>query len=268
MTPEEMAPRVSDGLELLQTEIDDSSFCPRAHFPLDEALLMVTGKALRVGLAVCQLAKTGFYGEAFGLTRSVLEAFFIVKYISSTQDSEARARSYLEFWKAHYYNQEELRKKYFPHLEEPDNLMQAMLDEAKSLFPNTRHWYPAYNMATEQYDHPLEINPKTGKGFQSSADYDGVYEMASHYVHCTVISSRPNFAASPFRTAKIDTEDHRGFLALHYCLVYALMTCIILGRQWNVELGSEVLETIQALLAELRVVASPTGSWIGTAQNP
>lgn len=268
MTPEEIAPRVSAALKLLQAEIDHSLFCPREAFALDKALLMVTGKGLRVGLAVCQLVETGFYGEAFGLTRSVLEAFFIVKYISSSKDSEARARSYLEFRKAHYYNQEELRKKYFPHVEKPENLTQEMLDEAKG-FRSTRHWVAAWNMATDQYDHPIEIDQKTGKGFQSFSDYEGMYEMASHYVHCTVISSMPNFAASPFRTAKRDMEEDRGFLALHFSLVYAFMTCIILGRQWSVELRKEVHETIQALLAELRVVASPTGDWVvGVGKKP
>jgi hypothetical protein len=176
MSPEEIEPRVSVAIRLLQKEIDDTLFCPRAGFALDQALLIVTSKALRLGLAICQLIAAGFYGEAFGLTRSVLEAFFIVKYISS-KDAEDRARSYLQFRKTYYYNQEEIRKKHFPHVERPTWLTQAMLDEVKGMFPNTRHWIPAYNMATDYYDHPLEINPKTGKGFQALADYDGIYEM-------------------------------------------------------------------------------------------
>jgi hypothetical protein len=104
-----------------------------------------------------------------------------------------------------------------------------MLDEVKKNFPNTRHWVPAYNMASEYYDHPLEINPKTGKGFQALADYDGIYEMTSHYVHVTAISSMANYYSSPFRTAKRDKEEDRGILALHFSLVYVYEICIILG---------------------------------------
>ena len=55
---------------------------------------------------------------------------------------------------------------YFSHVKKPEFLTQEMLDAAKAL-TSTRHWVAAWNMATDQYDHPLEINPTTGKGFQS-----------------------------------------------------------------------------------------------------
>jgi hypothetical protein len=234
---------------------------------LDRALLMVVTKALRIGLAVCQLASSGFYGEAFGLTRSVLEAFFIVKYISS-KDSEARAHSYLEFRKVYLYNQEEIRKKYFAHIPRPQWLKQDWLDEVKRLFRNTRHWIPAYSMAADYYDHPLDINPKTGKGFQALADYEGTYEMTSHYVHVTAISSMPNFDSSPFKTAKRDKEENRGILALHFSLVYITEICMIVGRQWEIELIPSVNETIQALLRDLRETESVRqhGEWVVGSQ--
>ena len=262
MTPEEIEPRVSAAIKLLQETVDDTLLCPRAGFAIDQALLMLTSKSLRIGLAVCQLIATGFYGEAFGLTRSVLEAFFIVKYISS-KDAEGRARSYIEYRKAYYYNQEEIRKKHFPHIERPTWLTQDILDNVKKMFPNPRHWIPAYSMATDYYDHPLEINPKTGKGYQALADYDGIYEMASHYVHVTAISSMPNCETSPFKTAKRDNEEHRGILALHFSLVYIYEICIILGRQWERDLPLNVNQTIQTLLGNLRSAASVTdcGVW-------
>jgi hypothetical protein len=259
MTPEDIEPRVSAGLKLLQHEIDDSDFYARNGFRLEQVMLMVAGKALRVALAVCQLVATGFYGEAFGLTRSVLEAFFIAKYISS-KDGEARARSYMEFWKAHYYNQEQIRKQYFPDVEPAQGLTQQILDDAKKL-SSTRHWVPAYNMASEHYNHPREIDPETGKGMQSLGDYDGMYETASHYVHCTVISSMPNYTSSPFRMPQYDREENRGFLALYFSLVYAVSICIFLGRHWERELRDEVQLAIHTLLAELRALSSPTGHW-------
>jgi hypothetical protein len=254
---------VSAALRILQLEIDDTLFCPRRDFDLDRALLMVTSKALRVGLAVCHLVSSGFYGEAFGLTRTVLEAFFIAKYISS-KGSESRAHSYLEFRKVYFYNQEEIRKKHFSQIPRPLWLIQAMLDEVKLMFPNTRHWIPAYSMASDHYDHPSEIDPKTGKGFQALADYDGIYEMTSQYVHATAVSTMANFDASPFKTAKRDREEDRGILALHLSLVYAYETCIMLGRQWEVVLTSRVSSTIQDLLTDLRKANSVVerGEWV------
>jgi uncharacterized protein DUF5677 len=256
MTPEELEPRVSAAIKLMQNEIDDTCFCPRNSVVLDRALAMVVSRSLRVGLAVCGLVSAGFYGEAFGLTRSVLEGFFIVKYISSGKNPEARAGSYIEFRKAHYYNQEQIRQKHFPHVERPTWLAQAILDDGQKL-PSTRHWVSAYTRATDYYDHSSEIDPKTGKGFQAASDYDGVYEMTSQYVHMSVVSTSPNFIASPFKTAKRDKEEGKGFLALHFSLVYIWEVCIILGRQWDSVFVPSVNETIQKLLTDLRAATSP-----------
>src|SRR5215469_1258766 len=149
MTPEEIEPRVASAFRLLQDEIDSSLFCPRNGVAFENVLLMVTSRALRIGLAVCHLVKGGFYDEAFGLTRSVLEAFFIVKYIS-TKDSEKRAQSYLDYLEAYYYNQEEIRKRYFPHIPRPEWVTQELLDRVKQRFgSNPRKWVPAHNMAAE-----------------------------------------------------------------------------------------------------------------------
>jgi hypothetical protein len=119
-------------------------------------------------------------------------------------------------------------------------------------------------MAADYYDHPLEIDPKTGKGFQALADYDGVYEMTSHYVHVTAISTMTHFDASPFKTAKRDNEEDRGILALHFSLVYIYEICIILGRQWERELHASLNEDIGALLADLRSANSvrQRGEWV------
>jgi len=68
MSPEEIEHRVADAIRNLQAEMNDTAFYPREGFPAEKTLLMITSKALRVSLAVCQLVKAGFYGEAFGLT--------------------------------------------------------------------------------------------------------------------------------------------------------------------------------------------------------
>jgi hypothetical protein len=268
MIPEEIEPSVSAALKVLQTEIDDSHFCPRASFERDKALLMVTGKCLRLGLAVCHLISAGFYGEALGLTRSVLEAFFIVKYISNSKEGEARAHSYIEFKKAHLFNRDQIREKYCSFIDRPSWITQELIDEVKKL-PSTRHWVSARKMATEESDHPLDIDPSTGKGFQAYADYDGTYELASQYVHCTIISSMPNFSASPFTIQEGDVETDKGFLALHFSLLYSYQVCLLLGRNWDVVIPQDVTDKIEALLFDLRANTSPTAMWIvGLSKTP
>ena len=122
-------------------------------------------------------------------------------------------------------------------------------------------------MAAEYFDHPADINPKTGKGFQALADYDGMYEATSHYVHVGALASMPHFDASPFRCAKRDKEEDRGILALHFALSYSYAVCIILGRQWELSLPPGLDSQISAVLEELRGVPSVAnnGVWrVGT----
>lgn len=134
---------------------------------------------------------------------------------------------------------------------------QALID------PLPRCWLPAFNMTTDYYDHPLEVTERSPKGFQALADYDGIYEMTSHYVHVTAISAMANYDASPFKTAQRDKEEDRAVLALHFSLVYIFEICIIIGRQWDSALLPEVNQTIQRLLEDLRKIALVTerGVW-------
>jgi hypothetical protein len=131
-----------------------------------------------------------------------------------------------------------------------------MLDKVKAQFSSTRHWVPAYNMAAEYYSHPADIDSKTGKGFQALADYDGMYEAMSHYVHVSALATMPNFYASPFRCAKRDREEFRGILALHYTLQYSYAICIILGRYWGLAVSPGLDGEISAILSDLRKVPS------------
>jgi hypothetical protein len=266
---EDLTRRVAEAFRVLQGEIDDTKFCARKDFKTDRVLLMLFSKSIRLGLAACHLVSGGFYGEAFGLMRSVLEAYFIAKYVS-TGGSEERADSYVNFAQAHFYNHEEIRRKYFPEVKPPEWVTQEMLDEAKKRYPNTRHWVPAYNMATEYYDHPLEVDPKTGKGFQATADYDGTYESASHYVHTTVVSMIPHLGKPEefFQTAKSDMEVSKALLALQYSLGYVLMTSITVGRHWGVELRPEMVSEANALLEELRTAATEEGGIVWHTRKP
>jgi hypothetical protein len=269
MTPEEIEPRVSAAFRLLQHELDDSLFCPRNGHAFEQVPLMVVSRALRMGLAVCHLVAGGFFGEGFGLTRSVLEAFLIVKYVS-TKDSEVRSQSYLDYTEAYYFNQEEIRKMYFPHLDRPEGVPQELLDRVRQRFgPTPRKWVAAYNMATEYYDHPSEINPATGKGYQALSDYLGMYEMTSHYVHVQSFSTRGNYYASPFHCARHDEDDDRGILALYFSLAYCLQICVLVGRAWDAVLPDSAVQTVTDLLSELRTATSVnrSGVW-GVPKKP
>src|SRR5438132_541075 len=121
MTPQEFEPRVTACIDAVVREINEAYFCPRNTANVDRVLLALTSKAATLARAVCCLARSEFYGESFGLSRSSVEAFLLVKYISN-KDREERATDYLNFFKAHLHNAERLRKKHFARRTTPDGL--------------------------------------------------------------------------------------------------------------------------------------------------
>jgi hypothetical protein len=253
MTPEDFEPEVSFALAAIRSELDSRYLCPRQQVDLDRALLALTSKALALGQAVCHLVRGRFYGEAFGLARSSVEAFLLVKYISN-KDAEERATSYLNFFKAHLYNAEQIRKKHFSKVKRPGAVKRQWLEDAKK-FPSRRSWQNPYNMATEAYLDPRETDPRTGKPFQAEFDYYGIYEHTSHYVHCNSLALIPHLTSGgvPFKTLSgPDRDGEKGLLALHYTLAYLYMICIIAFRQFDTELPPQLHAQLDTVLTKLR----------------
>jgi len=259
MTPEEIEPRVSDALRLMQLQIDDRAWCPRENVDIDRVFLMLLSKAFRAGLAIGELVKSGFYGEAFGLARTILETYFSIKYIAKPSKAEERAKSYIAFGKAHLYNREMIRQKYFPAVPPPVYMTQTFLDETKRQFADTHKWIPASNMAEDYYDHPAELDPKTGKGFQAKADYESTYEVMSQYVHARIAAIHLTHEAQVgdvFKMAKVDKEGKQGFLSLFYAVTYAYLSYVIVARNWNQGPSNDTRIRFDALFVELQTLVT------------
>jgi hypothetical protein len=250
VTPKTLARELSRTLAPLIKETDGALFCPRTSHYSDRVLLGLLSKTITLSQAVSRLVSSGFFGEAFGLARSVVECFLLVKFISN-KDTDVRAKSYLDFFKAHIYNAEQIRKKYrLSHMKRPDKQRRGWIKEATQ-FPNTKVWQAAYNMAFEIYDDPLEINSQTGKGFQAVFDYDAVYELTSHWVHCGSLSLIVGHLPQAGKQFEIldsrGQETEKGYLALHYVAICLLRVCIITFRRF----GSEPSARIQGRLYHL-----------------
>jgi hypothetical protein len=252
MTPKDIEPDVSFVLNDLTAEIDARFFCPRFDHQLDRTLLGITSKAICLARAVCQLTRGGFYGEAFGLSRSSLEAFLIAKWISN-KDGERRADSYVNFAKAHVLNADKVRQTHFSYAKRPSGINEQWIDEAAK-FGNTKVWESAYNMATENYLDEREFNKKTGKPFEARFHYDGIYEKTSHWVHCGSLSLFGHMP-EPGREFKVyrDNDDaEKGFSALSYSTGYLFMICIISFRHYGVEISPGLHKRMMALLRKIR----------------
>lgn len=253
MLPSDIEVDVSAVLLAIRNDIDVMQLCPRIGFDLDRTLLALTSKQIALAMAICHLVRAGFYGEAFGLSRSSVEAFLLVKFISN-KDSEQRATSYLHFFKAHVANHEKVREQILGQKKQHTQLVQEWLHDAEK-FPSRTSWQSAHNMALELYDDPRERDATSGKGYKGDIDYFGTYEHTSHFVHVCSLSLLPHLTwdGEPFRTFGGDTRDEdSGFLALYYGLAYSYMTCILSLRLFSCELSRAVRVDIERTLDRIR----------------
>jgi hypothetical protein len=178
--------RVLKQIARLERYLNRERFMPMTCRYRTAVLLSLLSKSLTVGRAVCALVDAGFPAEAFALSRTMIEIFFTIRYITN-KDTEKRAERYVKYfarvrveWKriidAHLpKTAEELRKL------DPDILMHA------EEFESRIHWaepgVSAKTMATEA--DTAEMTP-AGEGIDSAFDYDALYFWTSHFVHATV----------------------------------------------------------------------------------
>jgi hypothetical protein len=274
MTPRTKAHEVSSVLTLLTEEINENLFCPRCDYQLDRSLLGITSKAISLTRAVCHLVDGGFYGEAFGLIRTSVEAFFIVKWITN-KNPEGRAESYVNFAKAHVYNVDNVRKKHFSHAKCPAGMRKQWIAEAAK-FNSTKIWEAAYNMATELYQDPLEFSKRTGKPYQATFDYEAIYEKTSHWVHCGCLSLFGHMppAGDVFKVFTGKDDEEKGYLALMYAVAYLNRICIISFRHYGKIISSktqrqltEVGSSIKPLLPKDRMILGRSRAERSLARN-
>ena len=100
-------------IEKLEEFINDSEFCPAARFYRSNVLLALISKALTLGRAVCVLVQAGFPGEAFSLSRTLVEVFFNVRYISN-KNTEGRAKKYAGYFTKTHESWTSIIQKHYP----------------------------------------------------------------------------------------------------------------------------------------------------------
>ena len=111
-------PAVIRFIRLLEHYVNDADTRPRQGFAADWVLLALVSKSIWVAKAVCKLVSSGFPEEAFGLTRTLTDIFFTVRYICN-DDSEGRARKYANFFAKEQEVWLRLKNTYFPKKKSP-----------------------------------------------------------------------------------------------------------------------------------------------------
>jgi hypothetical protein len=217
-------------IEELEHFINEWEIVPATRYYRSRVLLALMSKALTVGRAVCELVKMGFHGEAYGLSRTLAEIFFTVRFICN-KDTEARAEKYFKYTTTIQKEFERLYEKHY--LNKPVGKR------------NSYEWTglrgQARQMALEDDSFEMDAN---GMPIKNEFDYDLIYWWTSQFVHGTVGSLFGHMAepGETFRVRQhIGAEDGRGTEAVYNVAVFISRLFIYACRAMREAQPDEIL---------------------------
>ena len=241
-------------IRTLEGELNDKEFIPRSNVALDRVLLALLSKSIVTAKAVCALVKAGYFEEAFGVTRTMADLYFTIRYISNN-DSLDRAEKFAKFSAKDYENWIKIANKYYPQkLPESSAQHEELLTLANS-YPNPHNWTgmgdQTRQMAIEPSAH--EETPD-GKPVNAIFNYDVIYRWASHYVHPTVVALETHVVehGKRFRIhARKAKAERLGNLSLFNVVVFLAKSFICGMRGLRSKLSTNVSKEWDRLLRTL-----------------
>jgi hypothetical protein len=172
-------------IEKLERFINKSKYVPATDHYRSKVLLSLLSKAMTTGRAICALVDAGFAAEAYGLSRTLIEIFFTVRYISN-QDVEERATQYVEYIGKTQEHLRHIAAKHIPNTPVPP-LEEPFVGMAKR-YKSPHSWLRSHmghvkTLATEKDTYETDPN---GDPLTAAFDYDHEYHVTSFYVHVTI----------------------------------------------------------------------------------
>lgn len=235
----------------LEDYVNELEIVPATGLYRTRVILALVSKALTVGRAVCTLVEAGLPAEAFGLTRTLVDVYFCVRYLSN-KDTEARAERYVEYSAKVQAAWSEVRSKYFPDRPMPDRPDREAISKKARKFKSKHQWTvesgQARSMAFE--DDTFEVDER-GKPLKAELDYDATYFETSHFVHVTVVALRGHGVehGDVFRVrARASEEGAYGEKSLFNTLTSLSKIFISACRAMKVQQPEKILRDMQRLM--------------------
>jgi hypothetical protein len=253
--------QVRTQIKRLERYINNLRMIPASQVYRSKVILPLFSKALTVGRAICVLVDKGFPAEAFAMSRTLVDMYFCVRYMSN-KDTEARITTYVEYFARVHQEWGSIVAKHFPKTRVSlpswhDEVME-MAKKFTSKHQWTGHGGQAKFMALEEDTRELDEH---GKPFKSEFDYDVIYFWTSHYVHVTIIALEGH-ASEPGEVFRVGArrwiEQGRGADALFNTLVF-LSKIIICGcRVMREEQPEDILRGMNKLMKKFAVKMKKT----------
>jgi hypothetical protein len=246
-------------------------FYPRSKVYLDKVVLGHVSKAVTVARGVLCLVDAGLPEEAFGLSRTLVEVAFNLRFIAN-KNSENRATRFVHYfavWKLEqirrgvkHFKTEDKQGRPVPKYKRLQLLRQ--MPESKELaklarkFPNRNSWTQAskrrrgsaWKMAIEPDKHEMVA----GQPVDWEFDYDWVYFWTSQYVHATVacMDSHSVIPAEAFSVHIAPQRgEHTAGLAVFNVGLYLSKVLVLAFRAIKHDPPDELLKPLGNLLGDL-----------------
>jgi hypothetical protein len=177
-----------ESIEKLERFIDDAVFVPATQQHRGQIILALFSKALTVGRAICSLVRAGFGEEAFGMGRTLIDIYFVVRYIAN-KDTEARAEQYAMFFTKDQEGWHKVIPKYYPHIVARDTPERREILAIAKNYRNPNDWsgQPEKTRSLAKEPDTYEFD-SAGNGTTAEFDYEIMFKYTSHFVHSTVCS--------------------------------------------------------------------------------
>ncbi|MDP9162077.1 MAG: DUF5677 domain-containing protein [Acidobacteriota bacterium] len=165
-----------------KSTVNDAWIYPPANDHRYMVALALYSKCITVAEATLALLDAGFSDEAFGVTRTLVDIFITLHYISN-KDTEHRARRYAEFAAKDSEVWIEVAKTYWPQHVQP---MEKNLRIIAATYRSPHSWsgHTVKDMALEP--DTVEVDETTGRPTVHDFAYRVIYRWTSPYVHPTI----------------------------------------------------------------------------------
>lgn len=248
----EDVPAVNRFIRLLERYVNERELRPRQGYAADWVLLALVSKSIWVAKSVCTLVRSGFPEEAFGLTRTLTDIFFTVRYICN-QDSDRRARRFGNFFAKEQEMWLRVKNVHFPKTKLRSRPDQGKLTAIAKEFPHPHRWSGHDTRYLAQEPDTIEMD-SAGNPATQMFDYEVIYAWTSKFVHPTVaaIDSHIGPKDVPFRIAAFERptlgEDD---CALFNTVLFLSKIFIYVFRHLNTGLPDHLGNTTKTLLESL-----------------
>jgi hypothetical protein len=163
--------------------LNEAEYYPPANAHRYMVALALYSKCITVAEATLVLVDSGFSDEAFAMTRTLVDVFITLRYITN-QDTDERAKRYAQFTAKESEQWEKVALNFWPQ-----NPVPPLSEKTRRLaasFPSPHSWSgkTVKDMCLEP--DTFEADPATGNPLIHNFAYRAIYRWTSLYVHPTV----------------------------------------------------------------------------------